>query len=187
MPEVVGDMAPLQNNPDVIQGAVGYCTHQASKGIDSLIALMERTREDWRQCLDGVSDTQADFSPDPGVEWTTKEVITHFLMATESVNDQVRTLTSGGEVGPLASSAADVRPDETMPVAELSAKMTAIFDEIVELTRSLEGNPHLEETFPHPAFGQLNILQWIAFQRLHGMDHMQQIDKNKADSGYPEA
>ena len=31
------------------------------------------------------------------------------------------------------------------------------------------------------------MLQWIAFQRLHGMDHMQQIEKNKADAAYPKA
>jgi hypothetical protein len=70
-------------------------------------------------------------------------------------------------------------------VAELSHGIASIFDEIVKLTRSLEGNANLDKQFPHPAFGQLNITQWIAFQRLHGMDHMQQIDKNKADAGYP--
>jgi hypothetical protein len=183
MPEVVGDMGPLQND-DIIKQAVGYCTHQASKGIDSLIALMERTREDWKRCLEGVSDTQAEFSPAEG-EWSTKEVVTHFLMATGSVNDQIRTLTSGGELGPLATGGPDEKPELTLAVSELSEKTTAIFDEIAELTRGLEGNPHLEKTFPHPAFGQLNILEWIAFQRMHGMDHMQQIDKNKADPGYP--
>ncbi|HUF53760.1 MAG TPA: DinB family protein [Dehalococcoidia bacterium] len=185
MPEVVGDMTPLQQ-PDLIQQAVGYCKYQAEKGIDSLVALMERTREDWKRCLEGVSDIQAEFSPAPG-EWTTKEVVTHFLLATASVNDQVRQITAGHDPGQLASAAPDERPEKTMPVAELSAKTTAIFDEIAALTRSLEGNPNLEKAFPHPAFGQLNILEWIAFQRMHGMDHMGQIDKNKADAGYPAA
>jgi hypothetical protein len=185
MPEVIGDMAPLQQ-PDLIKQAVGYCDHQASKGIDSLVALMQRTGEDWRRCLDGVSDTQADFSPAPG-EWTTKEVVTHFLMGTGAVNDQIRTLTAGGDVGQLAPATPDLRPDDTPSVADLRDKAVAIFDEIAELTRSLEDNRNLEKQFPHPAFGQLNILQWIAFQRLHGMDHMQQVDKNKADAAYPKA
>jgi hypothetical protein len=72
-------------------------------------------------------------------------------------------------------------------VPELSAQTVAIFGEIAGLTRSLEGNAHLGKQFPHPAFGQLDVLQWIAFQRLHGMDHMGQIEKNKADAGYPKA
>ncbi len=185
MPETVGDMTPLRQ-PDIIQGAVGYCTHQASKGIDSLAALIERTGEDWRRCLDGVSETQAEFSPAEG-EWTAKEVVTHFLLATASVNNQIGKLTAGQDVGQLASAAPDERPAETTSVAELSAETLAIFAEIARLTRALEGNAHLERQFPHPAFGQLNILQWIAFQRLHGMDHMQQIEKNKDDAGYPGA
>ena len=185
MPETVGDMTPLQQ-PDIIQRAVDYCSHQAGKGIDSLIALMERTGEDWRRCLDGVSEAQAEFSPAPG-EWTSKEVVTHFLQATASVNDQIRELTSGEDVGQLASAAPDERPAETTSVPELSAEMVAIFDEIARLTRALEGSAYLDRQFPHPAFGQFNILQWIAFQRLHGMDHMRQIEKNKADAGYPKA
>jgi hypothetical protein len=178
-------MTPLRQ-PEIIQRAVDYCSHQAGKGIDSLVALMERTGEDWRRCLDGVSEAQAEFSPAQG-EWTTKEVVTHFLLATSGVNEQIGELTSGQDVGQLASAAPDERPTETTSVAELSSETVAIFDEIARLTRALEGNPHLERQFPHPAFGQLNILQWIAFQRMHGMDHMRQIEKNKADAGYPRA
>lgn len=185
MVETVGDMTPLQQ-PDLIKQAVGYCTHQANKGIDSLVALMERTGEDWKNCLDGVSETQADFSPAKG-EWTTKEVVTHFLQTTDGVNNQIRQLTMGHDVGQLAPAGPDQRPTETPTVSVLSAKTVAIFEEIAELTRALEGNANLGKQFPHPAFGSLDILQWIAFQRLHGMDHMQQIEKNKADAAYPKA
>lgn len=184
-PETIGNMAPLRQ-PDIIQKAVDYCTHQADKGLDSLVALMQRTAADWQRCLDGVSDTQAEFSPAKN-EWTTKEVVAHFLQATDGVNRQVETLTHGKDIGVLAPPGPDQRPATTASVAELSDGIAAIFDEIVKLTRSLEGNANLEKQFPHPAFGALNITQWIAFQRLHGMDHMQQIDKNKADTGYPKA
>lgn len=183
MVETVGDTKPLQQT-DVIEKAVGYCSHQASKGIDSLAALMERTGEDWKRCLEGVSEAQAAFSPSKG-EWTTNEVVTHFLQATEGVNSQIRKLTMGEDVGQLAPGGPDERPAETPTVAELSEKTVAIFEEIADLTRALEGNSNLGKKFPHPAFGQLDILQWIAFQRLHGMDHMQQIEKNNAASEYP--
>jgi len=178
-------MKPLQQ-PDIMQQAVNYVTHQANKGIDSLIALMERTGEDWKRCLEGVSDAQADFSPSAG-EWTTREVVTHFLQSTGSVNDQVRKITAGEQVGSLAAPGPDERPASTLSLGEMRARTVGIFGEIGELTRSLDGNPNLDKQFPHPAFGQLNVLQWIAFQRLHGMDHMQQIDKNKAAAGYPSA
>lgn len=183
--KAIGDMTPLQQ-PELIKKAVEYCAYQANKGIDSLAALMQRTGEDWKRCLDGVSETQAGFSPAKG-EWTTKEVVTHFLTTTGGVNSQIRRITMGEDVGQLAPAGPDERPSETPSVVVLSAETVAIFDEIAELTRALEGNANLGKQFPHPAFGQLDILQWIAFQRLHGMDHMQQIEKNKADGAYPKA
>ena len=68
----------------------------------------------------------------------------------------------------------------------MSDRIAELFDDIVLLTRSLdEDDPNLQKTFDHPVFGQLNILEWIAFQRLHGMDHMQQIDKNRAGLELP--
>ena len=183
--KAVGDMSPLQNT-DLITKARDYCSHQANKGIESLVQLMQRTGEDWRRCLDGVSETQADFSPAKG-EWTTKEVVTHFLTSTDGVNGQIRKITMGEDVGQLAPGGPDEKPTQMPSVRELSAKTVAIFEEIADLTRALEGNSNLGKQFPHPAFGQLDMLQWIAFQRLHGMDHMQQIEKNKADAGYPKA
>jgi hypothetical protein len=182
MVETVGDITPLQQ-PDLIKKAVDYCSYQAGKGIDSLVALMERTGEDWRRCLDGVSETQAGFAPKG--EWNTKEVVAHFLQATGGVNEQIVKITMGKDPGSLTEPTE--KPTVTASVPELSAQTVAIFGEIADLTRSLEGNAHLGKQFPHPAFGHLDMLQWIAFQRLHGMDHMQQIEKNKADPGYPKA
>ncbi len=180
MIETVGDMTPLRQ-PELIKKAVEYCTYQANKGTNSLVALMERTGDDWKRCLDGVSEKQADFAPTG--EWSTKEVVTHFLQATDAVNTQIERITQGKDPGSLTEPAD--KPAVTASVPELSAQTVAIFGEIAGLTRSLEGNPHLDKQFPHPAFGQLDVLQWIAFQRLHGMDHMQQIEKNKADARYP--
>jgi hypothetical protein len=175
-------MTPLRQ-PELIKQAVAYCAYQANKGIDSLAALMERTGEDWKRCLDGVSEKQAEFAPKG--EWSTKEVVSHFLQATAGVNTQIERITQGKDPGSLTEPAE--KPTVTASVPELSAQTVAIFGEIAGLTRSLEGNAHLGKQFPHPAFGQLDMLQWIAFQRLHGMDHMQQIEKNKADAGYPSA
>jgi hypothetical protein len=136
-----------------------------------------------------MSDAQANFAP--AGEWSAREVVNHFLEVTRGVNQQVSRLTRTGQM-PSGSLDEETLADQggkadCQTVQEMSAWLAEIFDDIVALTRSLEGNRHLDETFPHPMFGQLNILEWIAFQRLHGMDHMQQIDKNKADPAYPPA
>jgi hypothetical protein len=172
----------------MVQQAVAYCRHQAGKGIDSLAALMERTGADWQRTLEGMSDEQTAFAP--GHEWPAKQVVNHFLEVTAGVNKQVAKLTGGAlPSGPLdeESLAAQGKAAPAEAVPEMRDRLSAIFGEIVALTSSLEENQHLQEEFPHPMFGQLNILEWIAFQRLHSMDHMQQIEKNKADAGYPQA
>ncbi len=175
-----------QQQNDFVAQAVNYCRHQAGKGTDSLAALMERTAADWQQTLEGMSEEQADFAP--GREWSAKQVINHFLEVTAGVNKQVAKLT-GGRLDSLEVDeeklAAQGKAPPAATVPEMRDRLSAIFGEIVGLTRSLEDNEHLQEEFPHPMFGKLNILEWIAFQRLHSMDHMQQIAKNKADAGYP--
>ena len=177
----------MQDLSEVAEQARGYCRHQASKSVESLASLMERTKGDWERCLEGMTEEQASFAP--GEEWPARAVVTHFLEVTDGVNGEIENLTAG-EV-PASTEEVDLARVGKTPDCETTDKMRQavadVFDEITRLTRALEGNPHLERQFPHPAFGQLNILEWIAFQRIHGVDHIGQVDKNKADAGYPKA
>lgn len=178
----------MTQTPDAFQEVINYARHQSEKGIDSLAGLMERTGADWQRNLEGMTEPQADFAP--GTEWPARQVVAHFLDVTAGINKQIAELTGGAltslevDEGQLAV-AGESPPPQT--VAEAQARLRALFTETVALTRSLEGNEHLGRQFPHPMFGQLNITEWIAFQRVHSMDHMNQIEKNKADAGYPSA
>jgi hypothetical protein len=175
----------MTQQADMVEQAIGYCRYQAQKGIDSLAVLQERTSADWQRCLEGMTEKQAGFAP--GSEWPARTVVNHFLSVTVGVNKQIRRFTSG--TMPSATDeetlAADGPAKEATTVPEMRKELDASFAEMIELTRSLEGNPNLSAQFPHPMFGQLNILEWIAFQRIHSQDHIQQIDKNKASDGYP--
>jgi hypothetical protein len=177
----------MTQQADVVEQAVGYCRHQAGKGIDSLAALMERTAGDWQRCLEGMREEQAQFAP--GSEWPARQVVNHFLDVTAGVNKQIRRFTQG--TMPSSTDEEELAREgdvaEASSVPEMQKALDGIFVDIVALTRSLEGNANLDKQFPHPMFGQLNILEWIAFQRIHSQDHIQQIDKNKAAPGYPQA
>jgi hypothetical protein len=170
------------------QQVVDYARHQSAKGIGSLASLMERTGADWQRELEGMNEAQMDYAP--GSEWSARQVVTHFVNVTAGINRQIADLT-GGRLAALEVDEAKIEESsrEAPPatVAEAQNRLDALFGEIVTQTRSLEGNEHLQKQFPHPMFGQLNITEWIAFQRVHSVDHMRQIDKNKADAGYPSA
>jgi hypothetical protein len=177
-----------QAKDDPIAQALGYMHHQAAKGFEDLLALMDRTAGDWLRALEGITEAQANFKP--GEEWCLKELLGHVLHSNRGVNQQI------AEMGEVESP----KPSEKVrAMGELSAEMVqlsidelrrevaAAFEENKTMVKSLERSNKLEQTFPHPLFGQLNLKEWIAFQRVHAMDHIQQLDQIKADPGYPSA
>jgi hypothetical protein len=180
-----------------------YMRHQATKGLADLAALMERTGADWQCCLEGMTEEQAAYRPrveasetktpisGEGPKWCAKEVIGHFLLTERSLNWQIASFAG---VAPPAGPAPAVRamgeqsPEyEALPVPELSRELKAFFDETRALLSSLPASGSLGKSFPHPVFGPLNMKEWLAFHRLHTADHIQQIEKVKADPGYPRA
>jgi hypothetical protein len=174
-----------QQAPPGSEEAVSYMKHQAGKGTDSLVALIQRCAADWQRALAGISEAQASFAPQG--EWNAKEVLVHFLDATHHLNRQIGRVLQGKDPLPDDGGGAGHKPEDARSLAELSDDVAQLFDETVALTRRLEGNPHLETHFRHPFFGQLNILEWTAFQRIHTVDHVNQVEAIKNDPAYPKA
>lgn len=177
----------MTQETDSVQQARGYMEHQASKGLASLSALIERTGADWSRCLETISEEQATYRLDG--EWSAKDVLGHFIVGSHGVNSKIADHAKGPDF------AATLDTDWTLgmsedsererPIDELRSRVGALFEETKHLVDQLEEGDRLDETFKHPAFGDLNLTQWIAFQRIHSMDHIQQIDKIKTDPEYP--
>ena len=165
------------------QQALAYIQHQAAKSASDLAALMERTGADCAGCLDGVSDAQAGFSH--GDEWSMKEVVGHMLLAGKAVNREIANLVEGGRVSQAGRTGVTAGGDR--PVEELRGALAELWVETGRLVSRLPEDGSLERTWDHPWFGPLNFKEWIVFQRLHAMDHIQQMDRLKEHSDYPEA
>lgn len=192
-----------QQQLDPIQRAAQFLHRQGEKGFEDLAALIRQTEEDWARCLDGLSEAQASHQPAPGAShvpgpasgegprWCAKEAVGHWLLTEKSLNNTV-----AGFAGvdpppnpppPVRTMGAQSSEYESLPIETLRAKITEFFRETIDLIRRLEKSASLDATFPHPVFGQLNLKEWIAFHRLHALDHIQQIEGIKADPGYPKA
>lgn len=190
-----------QVNP--LERAAQFLHRQGAKGFEDLRDLMRQTADDWARCLEGVSEGQAAHPPEPGApgfqtpasgegpKWCAKEVVGHYLLTERSLNS---TVAGFAGVPPPAEPAPPIRgmgaqsPEhETLPLDSLRQKLSDFFAETVTLIGALESSTNLDATFPHPVFGQLNMKEWLAFHRLHAMDHIQQIERIKADAGYPRA
>ncbi len=171
----------MTQGTDIREQALSYIRHQAARSMDDLAALIERTAADCARCLESVSEKQAAFRYDE--EWSIKEVLGHMLDSGKRVNNEianrVENSPSGKEARMGVSSGAD------RPIGELRRALADLWSETGRLVASLPEDGNLERTWEHPAFGPLNFREWVAFQRLHAMDHVQQMEKVKAHPDYP--
>ena len=168
---------------DVREQALSYARHQAARGMAELAALMERTGAECSRCLEGVSEEQAGFRY--GDEWSIKQVLGHIVEATAVVNRGIADLAAGRqaqEVGQIGET-----PGVERPIDELRRAVSDLWSETVRLVASLPENGSLELTRVHPWFGPLNYREWIAFQRIHAIDHLRQMERLKEHPDYPEA
>ena len=162
--------------------ALGYIRHQASKSLAGLRVLTERTAADCGRCLEGISEEQARFKP--GNEWSVKDVLDHLIYSTsQAVIGPVRDL--GGGKTPRPFTPEDRGGRAPQPIQELRQEMIRLLEETVVLVGSLPEGEVPRRTWRHPSLGPLNLKELIALHRLHVMDHVQQIEKIKADPGYP--
>ena len=68
-------------------------------------------------------------------------------------------------------------------IQELRDEMTRRLEEVVVLVRALSAGVLSPVIWEHPSLGPLNLKELIVYHRLHIMDHLQQIEKIKADPG----
>ncbi len=173
----------MTQDTDIREQALSYIRHQATKSLDDLAGLMERTAADCARCLEGVSEEQAGFQYDQ--EWSMKEVLGHMLVSGKGVNKEIANLVENSPSEKEARMGVTSGADR--PVGELRRALTELWRETGRLVGSLPEDGNLERTWDHPMFGPLNLSEWIAFQRLHAMDHVQQMEKVKAHPDYSTA
>jgi hypothetical protein len=171
----------MTQSTDTREQALAYVRHQAAKSMGDLAVLMERTAVDCARCLEGVSEDQATFRCDQ--EWCIKEVLGHMLASGGGVNREITNLVKGSP--PSREGRMGVVMGADRPIEELRQALAELWAETRRLVASLPEEGNLERTWDHPAFGPLNFKEWVAFQRLHAMDHIQQMEKVKAHPDYP--
>ncbi len=144
--------------------------------------LTERTATDCGRCLEGISEEQAGFKP--GAEWSVKEVLDHLIYSTaRAVIEPIRDLGAGK--APLTFTPDNSGGRAMQSIQELRQEMGRLLEETVVLVGSLPEGDMPRGTWEHPSLGRLTVKELIALHRLHVMDHVQQIEKIKADPGYP--
>lgn len=134
--------------------------------------------------LDGLNDEQAAFKIDEN-EWSILEVLKHVLTSSGNVAKLVDALANG-----QSRPSDDIEPPREATDLTIREMRDLLLKDSVAwgaLTDRLPEPPSFDIEASHAFFGDLHSRAWYLFQRVHDLDHAQQIEKNKQAAGYPES
>jgi len=161
------------------QTVVSYLAHQGKKDTSAIVAVIERERQRLLDVLAGVSREQAEFAPSPG-QWSIRDVAEHVAAAERGVVEIIARLagTTAPPQGPPAAGRS---------LAELRQHLSAVRAQLLGLIEGLAQDANLNAKHDHLFFGPLNWKEWLAFQRVHDGDHIEQIQAIRRSPSYPRA
>ena len=149
--------------------------------------------------LDGLTGEQERFRPTPDA-WSIAEIAEHLAILEERLSKLFTIMITKAEAsGARLSEGTPFRPVTLEEITERSLRekytapeavrptgTLAVADSVARLKHSREAlhalRPRLETldmtgaTYPHPAFGPLDVYQWLALIGLHEGRHLRQIE-----------
>jgi uncharacterized damage-inducible protein DinB len=162
---------------------------------------IDGTREKLLRAVEGLDEGQHGFRPSPE-RWSIAEIVEHLSMVEGQVarlfGMLIKKAESGGHARAegslfvpvtIAEQVEQVRekkltaPEAARPAGlSLAAALEALRasrDALRSMQPRLESLEGASVIFPHPAFGPINIYQWLAFVGAHEQRHLAQIEALK--------
>jgi hypothetical protein len=169
-------------------------------------AYLEDSRKEFLAALDGVTEAQWKWKPDPA-RWSVGETAEHIVITEASLFGNVKRAlaapanpdweaqTKGKTefiervMAPRlgkAQAPEAVVPGGNMTLSEVKERFAKQRAEILEFVNTTQ-TPLKSHTVDHPmpVFKTLNAYQWLIYGPLHTMRHDKQIAEVKATAGYP--
>jgi uncharacterized damage-inducible protein DinB len=151
-----------------------YLASQAKRRTPAQI--VEALREAHRQFLEATAAVpDALFRTPPGEgEWTAADVLAHVCLIAALDEQSIGAVIERGE-----------RPSNVRDVIEAASaedtreKMLAALEQsrerLIALVLKADPQVHLDITWGHGEFGQMNWREWLLFARVHTLDHTRQM------------
>ena len=163
--------------------------------LDEIFSALATTRRRIFEQVEALSDDEANARPTPDV-WSVAEIIEHLCISEARMVALVNNLLGqeaavAANAGSSASSIsiqvmteraaekftapAFLEPTGNMPLAESVAKLRQSRATLISLRPRVEARDYSHVTYPHPAFGPLNLYQWLATVEFHECKHLDQL------------
>lgn len=173
---------------DEVQRVSSYLLGQAEKY--TWLALWPRVvaaRLDFLGTLDRVSAEQAAWKPG-AADWSIEEVAQHVLDGSIRNADLISRMAFGEEPNLSPQEIGAIDPAQREAQLGWDDLVNALRDDSRRFANVIDGLPEppaFEPTRAHPFFGPLHARGWYMFQRVHDLDHVNQVNDIKATEGYP--
>jgi uncharacterized damage-inducible protein DinB len=170
--------------------------------VSEIFDEIDRTRGRLFQAVEGLSDEQQGFRPAPE-KWSAAQLCDHLSIVEGNVTGLLGRLLAKTEESGQARSSEDafapvsieefveqtravklnapesIRPADSRPLAESLAALSDSRSALHALRPRLEQVDGHAARFPHPAWGPLNLYQWLLFIGAHEERHIAQIEALK--------
>lgn len=166
--------------------------------MEEIYAALDKMRSKFVEAVSSLTDEQASFRPS-AEKWSAVLIVEHLAKTEANLVRVVGKLLgkaeaanapSDGEINPPVSFAAiadRARNERFQAPAVIAPEGAASLSESLnQLSQSraalLEMRPRIKAVdcskvgYPHPAFGQFNLYQWVAFIGIHELRHLAQIE-----------
>ncbi|HWS53129.1 MAG TPA: DinB family protein [Pyrinomonadaceae bacterium] len=167
--------------------------------VDEIYGVLDAARARLMASVEGLGEEGARFRPAPD-RWSVADILEHLAAAEASSLRLFDKLLQKAEAGGRARSAGDpfapvtiaehsersrrekyqspeaIRPKGEASVADSLASLRASLEALHALRPRIERAECSEVSFPHAAFGPLNLYQWLLFTAAHEDRHRAQIE-----------
>lgn len=172
--------------------------------IEEIFGALDAMRARLTSSVEGLGEGQEHFRPTPE-RWSIADIFEHLALSEASsvklfdkllqkAEAEGRTREAGDPLAPVSLVeetapfrgqkfvAPDrIRPTGKVPLADSLASLADSHEQIRALRPRIERADCAEQRFPHPAFGPLNLYQWLLFTAGHEERHLKQINALKEE------
>ena len=175
---------------DAVTKLVSYLKYQSEKEPEAIRGLVQGGHDSLLGILNGVTEEQAKFKPDADT-WSVLEVLEHVVTGKREVFRLCTGLADGKAYGGVGPEEENVEIQDGIARVSFDsledARSATETEHAAQLTfiASVSPETDVEARYSHFIFGALNCREWAVFQRVHDLDHGNQIEQVKAAPGYP--
>jgi uncharacterized damage-inducible protein DinB len=186
----------------LVQAGPAAAQDKSATDRAAAVKYLEDTRQAFLKAIDDVSEAQWKFKAGPD-RWSIAEVAEHIAISEETILGMIQTkmLAAPPPSGPgitdekLIAGITDrsqkaTAPEMLKPVNKwatreaLTKDFNAARDKTIAWLKSTKEDLRAHAA-PHPAFGPLDVHQWVLLLAGHSARHTAQIEEVKTQNGYP--